>query len=68
MHAIHTHDLMTWLMGPVASVFARTTTRVNAIEVEDCAVASLVMEERGAGLAGCHTWLAARDQPPAAVL
>jgi predicted dehydrogenase len=43
MHAIHTHDLMTWLMGPVASVFARTATRVNPIEVEDCAVASLVM-------------------------
>ena len=43
MHAIHTHDLMTWLMGPVASVFAQTATRVNPIEVEDCAVASLVM-------------------------
>jgi predicted dehydrogenase len=44
MHAIHSHDLMTWLMGAVASVFARTATRVNPIEVEDCAVASLVME------------------------
>ena len=43
MHAIHTHDLMTWLMGPVASVFGYTATRVNPIEVEDCAVASLVM-------------------------
>ena len=43
MHAIHSHDLMTWLMGPVDSVFARTATRVNPIEVEDCAVASLVM-------------------------
>ena len=43
MHAIHSHDLMTWLMGPIASVIARTTTRVNPIEVEDCAVASLVM-------------------------
>jgi predicted dehydrogenase len=43
-HAIHSHDLMTYLMGPVASVFARTSTRVNPIEVEDCAVASLVME------------------------
>jgi predicted dehydrogenase len=44
MHAIHSHDLMTWLMGPVASVFARTATRVNPIEVEDCAVASLAMQ------------------------
>jgi predicted dehydrogenase len=44
MHAIHNHDLMMWLMGPVASVFARMTTRVNPVEVEDCAVASLVMQ------------------------
>jgi len=43
-HAIHSHDIMTYLMGPIASVFARTATRVNPIEVEDCAVASLVME------------------------
>jgi predicted dehydrogenase len=43
MHAIHTHDLMTWLMGSVGSVFGYTATRVNPIEVEDCAVASLVM-------------------------
>jgi predicted dehydrogenase len=42
-HAIHSHDLLTYLMGPVASVFARTMTRVNPVEVEDCAVASLVM-------------------------
>src|SRR5271167_3886338 len=38
MHAIHTHDMTTWLMGPVASVFGHTATRVNPIEVEDCAV------------------------------
>ncbi len=43
-HGIHLHDLLTYLMGPVASVFARTATRVNAVEVEDCAVASLVMQ------------------------
>ena len=42
--AIHSHELLTYLMGPVASVFACTATRVNPIEVEDCAVASLVME------------------------
>lgn len=42
-HAIHSHDILTYLMGPVASVFARTATRVNPIEVEDCAVASLAM-------------------------
>jgi predicted dehydrogenase len=43
-HAIHAHDILTWLMGDIASVYARTATRVNAIEVEDCAVASLVMQ------------------------
>jgi predicted dehydrogenase len=43
-HAIHSHDILTYLMGEVASVFARTATRVNNIEVEDCAVASLVMQ------------------------
>jgi predicted dehydrogenase len=43
-HAIHLHDMLTFLMGPVASVFCRTVTRVNAIEVEDCAAASLAME------------------------
>jgi predicted dehydrogenase len=41
--AIHAHDLLTHLLGPVASVFARTATRVNPVEVEDCAVASLLM-------------------------
>jgi predicted dehydrogenase len=43
MHAIHSHDLITWLMGPVANAFARVATRVNPVEVEDCGVASLVM-------------------------
>ncbi|MBV8119768.1 MAG: Gfo/Idh/MocA family oxidoreductase [Alphaproteobacteria bacterium] len=43
-HAIHAHDLLTYLMGPVASVFARIATRVNAVEVEDTAVASLAMQ------------------------
>ncbi|MEW6640483.1 MAG: Gfo/Idh/MocA family oxidoreductase [Pseudomonadota bacterium] len=43
-HAIHAHDILTYLMGDIASVFARTATRVNPIEVEDCAVASLEMQ------------------------
>ncbi|UFN48850.1 Gfo/Idh/MocA family oxidoreductase [Roseomonas sp. OT10] len=42
-HAIHPHDLLCELMGEVGSVFAETATRVNDIQVEDCAVASLVM-------------------------
>jgi predicted dehydrogenase len=42
--AIHSHDLLTYLIGAVASVFARTATRVNPVEVEDCAAATLVMQ------------------------
>jgi predicted dehydrogenase len=42
--AIHSHDLLTYLMGPVSSLFARTATHVNPVEVEDCAIASLVMQ------------------------
>jgi len=41
--AIHTHDLLLWLIGPPAQVACFKTTRVNPIEVEDCAVASLRM-------------------------
>jgi predicted dehydrogenase len=43
-HAIHIHDMLCALMGPVKSVFARIATKVNDIEVEDCVSASLEME------------------------
>lgn len=36
-HAIHANDLLTYILGPVARVYARTATRVNPIETEDCA-------------------------------
>lgn len=42
-HAIHAHDLLTYLLGPIAKVHARTTTRVNDIETEDCAALSMEM-------------------------
>jgi predicted dehydrogenase len=42
-HAIHMLDTLCYLLGPVANVFARTATRVNPIETEDCAVVSLEM-------------------------
>jgi predicted dehydrogenase len=38
-HAIHLHDLLTWLGGAPAEVVARTATRKLDIEVEDCAAA-----------------------------
>lgn len=40
-HAIHSHDLLTQIMGPAASVSASLTTRVNDIETEDCAAVSI---------------------------
>ena len=35
----HVIDLMQWLFGPVASVFAKKTTAVHRVEVEDLVVA-----------------------------
>ena len=43
--AIHIHDLLLWLIGRPVEVSCFKTTRVNPIEVEDCAVANLRMED-----------------------
>ncbi|KPP88069.1 MAG: putative dehydrogenase [Rhodobacteraceae bacterium HLUCCA08] len=43
-HAIHAHDLLSHVLGPVAEVTALTATRVNAIETEDCAALALRMQ------------------------
>ena len=43
-HAIHIHDLLTAFLGPVARVHAELATRVNEIEVEDCAALAIRME------------------------
>jgi predicted dehydrogenase len=43
--AIHIHDLLLWLIGPPSEVSCFKTTRVNPIEVEDCAVATLRMAD-----------------------
>lgn len=44
-HAIHIHDLLSSVLGPVARVYADLATRVNAIEVEDCGALSIRMAE-----------------------
>lgn len=43
-HALHAHDILTFVNGPVATVAAQLATRVNPIEVEDCAAISLRMQ------------------------
>ncbi|MFK8082272.1 MAG: Gfo/Idh/MocA family protein [Granulosicoccus sp.] len=43
-HAIHSHDLLCHILGPVAELNAYTSTLVNDIEVEDCAAISMRME------------------------
>ena len=42
-HAIHNHDLLAAILGPIKRLSAFTTTRVNDIEVEDCAAISFEM-------------------------
>lgn len=44
-HAIHATDMLTYILGPVKSVFARTTTLVNPIEVEDCAAVAFELAD-----------------------
>jgi predicted dehydrogenase len=44
-HAIHAHDMLVHALGPIRSVHARTATRVNPIETEDCAVVSLALAD-----------------------
>ena len=48
-HAIHPHDIFVYLMGPIRSLFGRTATRVNKIEVEDCISASIELESGALG-------------------
>ncbi len=43
-HAIHNHDLVCRILGPVDKVSATLATRVNDIEVEDSAAISMVMK------------------------
>jgi predicted dehydrogenase len=46
-HCVHAMDLATWVLGPVARVFARTAVRVNAIDTEDCASVSMELAAGG---------------------
>ena len=58
--AIHAHDLLLCVLGPARRVFARIATRVNAIETEDCAVASLELAD--GSLAGLSATLGSAEE------
>ena len=45
--AIHSVDLMLWLLGPAAQLSAFTTTQTHDIEAEDMAVVSGKFEQEG---------------------
>ena len=54
--AIHSVDLLTWMMGPVAEVSAQTATLAHErIEVEDCVTASLRFENGALGVIEAST-------------
>jgi predicted dehydrogenase len=59
-HAIHAHDILTEVMGPIASVAARTATAVNPIETEDCA--ALVLEMTSGALVTLSVTLGAEEE------
>jgi len=59
-HAIHIHDWLGMVLGPVAQVFADLGTRVNDIETEDCAALSIRMAS-GALVTSSITLGAAED-------
>ena len=56
-HAIHNHDLLAMLFGPVETVSATVATRVNPIETEDCA--AIAMTHRGGAVATSSVTLGA---------
>ena len=59
-HAIHAHDMVTYINGPVARLYARCTTRVNPVEVEDCA--AITFELADGSLAGSTITLGRADE------
>lgn len=58
-HAIHPHDMFTYLMGDIDRVFGRVATRVNPIEVEDTITASVLL--KSGALASLTATLGAAD-------
>lgn len=59
-HAIHALDMLTFVFGPPRRVFARTATRSNPIEVEDCA--ALMIEHANGALSSVNCTLGSAAQ------
>lgn len=59
-HAIHNHDLLAAVFGPIETLSAITATRVNEIETEDCG-AIVMSHENGAVSTSSITLGAATD-------
>lgn len=59
-HAIHAHDMLNYIHGPSAELYAMTTTLVNPIEVEDTAALSVRM--RNGSLASLSMTLGSRHE------
>lgn len=47
--AIHALDMVFYILGPARTLFARTATRVNPIEVEDCVAIAMEMDDGSLG-------------------
>jgi predicted dehydrogenase len=47
--AIHAVDMVFYILGPAQTLFARTATRVNPIEVEDCVAIAMEMDDGSLG-------------------
>ena len=47
--AIHAVDMVFHILGPARTLFARTATRVNPIEVEDCVAIAIEMSDGSLG-------------------
>jgi len=60
-HAIHAHDILVHTLGSIASIQATLATRVNPIEVDDCAAIIFEMNS-GALVTSSVTLGAASDQ------
>lgn len=59
-HSIHIHDMLTHLVGKVASVSAMTAVRVNEIETEDCA--GVLFQMADGSIAVSSTTLGSADE------